>query len=728
MQDSVPKNENNGQSKRNGSIGEHVDVRVQITKLLPAFSKKEKQDIIAYNTLCRKCSKYYTRHIVKEQEIPPAWNAILDKMLKDENMMEYREKISGELSDDAILNHNWNLYLESLILLGEECAKAGVGFKELYEIIAIIKKYIIPLAQKKYINKPNELISIMNGMNLFLDNTMTIIGEAYNNEVKNITTSRERELFKQKAESVYVRSLIEASLDPFITIDTKGKISDVNEAMLKITGFKREEILGTEFSDYFTEPARATKGYCHVFEAGFIANYPLTVKHKDGKLTDVICNASCYRGIEGKVLGIFASLHDITEQKHTEEKLLEYKFFFNNNYDLACIANMDGYFEILNPNWETKLGYKNNELFEKSFMEFIHPDDIKPTLKEVEKLQKGATTINFKNRYRKSDGSYISLVWDTTPNLETGKLYGIAHDITNEEQASRYARSLIEASLDPLVTISAEGKITDVNEASVKVTGVSRKKLIGTDFSNYFTEPEKAKEGYMRVFKEGFVANYPLTIKHISGKLTDVLYNASVYKDDKGEVLGVFAAARDITERRKFEKALQKSEENYRIIFENSPLGIMTADINGRIIEINPNLLSLLGSPSVEATKGFNVLEFQPLVDAGIADIFKKSIETGEPIVSENLYTSKWGKQMFAKLYVKPIKNENNIVTELQVIVEDITERKQLEKEAAERKIELVRLEELEKFRKLTVGRELKMIELKKEIEELKSKLQITEK
>ena len=67
--------------------------------------------------------------------------------LKDENMMEYREKISGELSDDAILTQS-ELYLESLILLGEECAKAGVGFKQLYEIIAIIKKYIIPLAQK----------------------------------------------------------------------------------------------------------------------------------------------------------------------------------------------------------------------------------------------------------------------------------------------------------------------------------------------------------------------------------------------------------------------------------------------------------------------------------------------------------------------------------------------------------------------------------------------------
>ena len=125
-----------------------------------------------------------------------------------------------------------------------------------------------------------------------------------------------------------------------------------------------------------------------------------------------------------------------------------------------------------------------------------------------------------------------------------------------EKLLSQYSRTLIEASLDPLVTIDADGKITDVNEASIKVTGMLREKLIGTDFSNYFTEPSKAQEGYQHAFEKGFVADYPLTIKHNDGTLTDVLYNASVYKDDKGNVLGVFAAARDVTEQKRIEKEL----------------------------------------------------------------------------------------------------------------------------------------------------------------------------
>jgi PAS domain S-box-containing protein len=130
------------------------------------------------------------------------------------------------------------------------------------------------------------------------------------------------------------------------------------------------------------------------------------------------------------------------------------------------------------------------------------------------------------------------------------------------EALSRYARRLIEASLDPLVTISAQGKITDVNEASAQATGVPREQLIGTDFSDYFTEPDQARIGYRKVFSEGFVRDYPLAVRHKTGRIMNVLYNAAVYKDDKGQVLGVFAAARDITERKFLDQVLlEKSVE-----------------------------------------------------------------------------------------------------------------------------------------------------------------------
>lgn len=100
-------------------------------------------------------------------------------------------------------------------------------------------------------------------------------------------------------------------------------------------------------------------------------------------------------------------------------------------------------------------------------------------------------------------------------------------------QQSQYARSLIEASRDPLFTISPEGKITDINNASINITEITRENLIGTDFFEYFTEPDKAREIYKQVFTEGFVADFPLTIR--DGKLTEVLFNGSVYKDEHGK-------------------------------------------------------------------------------------------------------------------------------------------------------------------------------------------------
>jgi len=126
-----------------------------------------------------------------------------------------------------------------------------------------------------------------------------------------------------------------------------------------------------------------------------------------------------------------------------------------------------------------------------------------------------------------------------------------------ELRIANYARSLIEASLDPLFTISPAGKITDINNASVNITGLSREELIGTDFFNYFTEPQKAREVYQEVFAKGFVADYPLTIRDFTH--TDVLFNGSVYKDGQGNVVGAVVVARDITEQKLIAKELTEA-------------------------------------------------------------------------------------------------------------------------------------------------------------------------
>ena len=129
------------------------------------------------------------------------------------------------------------------------------------------------------------------------------------------------------------------------------------------------------------------------------------------------------------------------------------------------------------------------------------------------------------------------------------------------QHLATYARSLLEASLDPLVTISPDGKITDVNKATELATELPRQLLIGTDFAEYFTDYEKAREGYQQVLSAGFVTNYPLVLRNASGELTDVMYNASIYQSESGEVAGIFAAARDVTWRRQAEAEIRRYQE-----------------------------------------------------------------------------------------------------------------------------------------------------------------------
>ena len=225
--------------------------------------------------------------------------------------------------------------------------------------------------------------------------------------------------------------------------------------------------------------------------------------------------------------------------------------------DAIISKSLDGTITSWNRAAERTYGYEEREIVGKSIAVLIPPDIPDEMVEILQTIRDGRHVDNYETHRLRKDGTIIQVSLTVSPIHDAnGVVVGasaIGRDITERKraekqaEAAQYARSLIESSLDPLVTISPEGKITDVNEATIKVTGVERETLIGTDFSDYFTEPYRAREGYKRVFVEGSATDYPLTIRHRDGGLTDVLYNASVYRDTAGNVLGVFAAARDVT-------------------------------------------------------------------------------------------------------------------------------------------------------------------------------------
>jgi PAS domain S-box-containing protein len=122
-----------------------------------------------------------------------------------------------------------------------------------------------------------------------------------------------------------------------------------------------------------------------------------------------------------------------------------------------------------------------------------------------------------------------------------------------------YTRSLIESNIDALITTDPAGIITDVNKQMEALTGCTRDELIGAPFGNYFTDPERAEAGIKRVLSGGKVTDYELTARARDGKETVVSYNATTFHDRDRKLQGVFAAARDVTERKRFERALQES-------------------------------------------------------------------------------------------------------------------------------------------------------------------------
>jgi PAS domain S-box-containing protein len=256
------------------------------------------------------------------------------------------------------------------------------------------------------------------------------------------------------------------------------------------------------------------------------------------------------------------------------------------------------------------------------------------------------------------------------------------HRFNVEEQlrgAYCYARSLIEASLDPLVTINAQGQITDVNKATEAVTGVPRQQLIGSDFSRYFTDPQKAQEGYQQVLAEGLVRDYPLTIRHAAGETADVLYNATVYRNEAGQVEGVFAAARDITERKKAEKALWESEQRYRSLTLASTSIVWTTDARGEVVEDIPYWRAFTGQNDGDV-KGWGwTAALHPEDRQRTAAAWSRAVETSTLFETEYRLRRHDGKYRHMAVRGVPVREQDGSIREWVGMCTDITEQQDAE-------------------------------------------------
>ena len=627
-------------------------------------------------------------------------------------------------------------------------------------------------------------------------------------------------------ESQYASNLIEASLDPLITISTEGKITDMNQAKVNITGVERDILIGTNFYDYFTEPGNARKVYEEVFKKGSVTNLPLTFRHKNGQLTDVLFNGSVYKDDLGNVLGAVVVARDVAEQKWAIElRTANRELAFQNNEkekraEELIIANKELAFqndekekraaELVIANKELafqnnekekraeelviankELAFQNNEKEKRAEELIIANKELAFQNNEKEKRAEELIIANkelvfqndekekraneliiankeliFQNREKEKRAAELAIADKELAfqirekgkraaelviadkeldfqNKEKGKraaelviadkelvfqteekqkraaelviadkelvfqteekqkraaelviadkeLVLQAEEKEKREQAnkeleafsyslklaSQYSLSLIEASRDPLITISTEGKITDMNEALVNITGIARAEITGTDFFDYFTEPQKAREVYQEVFAKGSVADSPLTLRHKSGKLTDVLFNGSVYKDDRDNVLGVVIVARDVT--------AQKLASQYaRSLIEASLDPLFTISPAGKITDMN------------EASVNITGISREKLIGTDFFDYFtepQKAREVylevfAEGFVADYPLTIRDGKLTDVLLNGSVYTDDRGNVLGVVVVARDISDQKRIEKEMLEAKV-----------------------------------------
>jgi PAS domain S-box-containing protein len=323
--------------------------------------------------------------------------------------------------------------------------------------------------------------------------------------------------------------------------------------------------------------------------------YELTYIRKDGSRFPAVVSVTALRDAADAIIGYLLIGTDNTARKEAEQALLRagalQRAIFNSANFSSIATDAQGVIQIFNVGAERMLGYDATEVVDK-----ITPAAISDPQEVIERAETlsfelgvtiapGFEALVFKASrgiediyeltYIRKDGSRFPAIVSVTALRDANEaiigylLIGTDNTARKQVEAEQalldqslrdqqfYTRSLIESNIDALMTTDPRGIISDVNQQMEALTGCSRDELIGAPFKNYFTDPQKAEAGIRRVLREGKVTNYELTALARDGKETEVSYNATIFYDRNRVLKGVFAAARDVTDRKQFELALQ---------------------------------------------------------------------------------------------------------------------------------------------------------------------------
>jgi len=480
-----------------------------------------------------------------------------------------------------------------------------------------------------------------------------------------------------------------------------GRYINVNMAMAKIYGHDSPEQMLAEIQNIseqiYANPEDRRRFLEPLAEDGEVIDFIAENLCKDGTKIWTSTNARAVKDDTGRLIYYEGFIEDVTKRKQAEEELQSNISLLNATLD----ASADGILVVDEEGKITTFNQKFVELWripqsvldahsDEQALAFVL-DQLKDAdgfIAQVQKLYASPDAESFDVLEFKDGRVFERYSKPQYLNSESvGRVWSF-RDVTERRQAEAKLReseerfrSLYENSTIGLYRTTPEGKILLANPALVQMLGYSSFE----ELARRNLEEDGYEAGYERnefqtqIERDGEVRGLEANWKRKDGTSLFVRESAKVIRDSGGKVLYYEGTVEDITERKRVEQRLRENEEKYRSLFEYAPIGILLADTRGEIIEVNPAALQILGSPSAEATKSINILTFQPLIEAGITADFQKTLATGQSARLEHPYTTKWDKSIYMQMLFTPIFDQSGHVQQIQIMVEDITDRKHAE-------------------------------------------------
>ncbi len=569
------------------------------------------------------------------------------------------------------------------------------------------------------------------GKNLFKN--PSVAGFVMN--VRDVTDSRKAEEALLESEDRY-RSIIENMLDVYYRTDKNGNIVMMSPSGASMLGYGSVgEMIGQNVAEvFYADPKERKKIISEIQDKGYVRDFEVTLKHREGTPIPVSTSSRLYFNEEGEVLGVEGVFKDIRERKKMENELREseerYRTLIETTRALIYTTDRKGFLTYLNPTLERVLGYAHDEWNGKSFAQIVAPECIDVVRDIFGRALKGESIPVYEVDLFRKDGTTLSVEFNVTTLLDReGKpagRYGIGRDITERkraqealQEAHRRLDDIIEFLPDATFVIDADSKVIAWNRAIEEMTGVPKAEMIGKGDYEYtmpfygerrpilidlalLPEAELEKRKYDITHRSADTICGEVYVPYTYGGKGAYLYGAaSRLRDAAGNIVGAIESIRDITERKRAEAALLAAEELYRTLAESSQVSVYIVQ-DRKIVFANSHFSNYSGYEK-ENIMGRDVSSFVYPEDR--ERVRRKAIQLlkGESAIPyEYRIIDKSGRIRWLMETVSPITYQDRPATLGNTM--DITELKRMEKELEDIRRTLIQSEKLAALGQLASG------------------------